>query len=132
MMRSGETCNQRVPTGKAVGMDLGERREGDALILTIPGPIDGFTASDVERELLCRLDGGANRLIIDLGMVNYLSSVGLGALILLHKRVQQANGHVVFCNVQEPVQQIFEMSGVSRLLELKANSAEALASLNAS
>src|SRR5262249_48138429 len=87
--------------GKGRGMVVGERREGDTVILTVQCPIDGFTARDVEQELLRRVEAGANRLIIDLGPVTYISSVGIGALILLHKRVQQANGRVVFCSLQE-------------------------------
>jgi stage II sporulation protein AA (anti-sigma F factor antagonist) len=112
-------------------MVVGERREGDTVILTVQCPIDGFTSREVEQELLRRVEEGANRLIIDLGPVTYISSVGLGALILLHKRVQQANGRVFFCSLQEPVLEVFEISGVSRLLQLKADCAEALASMDA-
>jgi anti-anti-sigma factor len=76
-----------------------------------------------------RVEAGAIRLVLDLSGTEYISSVGLGVLVVVNKRVTEAKGRVVFCNLRESIQQLFDTTGLVGLLEVRADCAEALASL---
>jgi anti-anti-sigma factor len=110
-------------------MTITERRSNDALVLTLTGSLDGFSASEVERELLRRVEAGETRLVIDLSGTDYISSVGLGTLILVHKRAQAKGGRACFCGLNEALRQVFEFSGLFLLLDVQTDCDAALASL---
>ncbi len=110
-------------------MTITERRAGDALVLTLTGDIDGFTATDVESDVLRRIAAGNTRLVIDLSGTHFISSVGLGALIQINKRVAAAGGKVCFCGLNEQIHRLFEISGMYLLIDVKPSCADALASL---
>jgi anti-anti-sigma factor len=121
---------QRQRTGKGkIGMDITEQRAGNTLILALTGELDGFTSSDVEKALLRRVEAGETRLILDLTGTTYVSSVGLGVLILVNKRLQQAGGRMCLCGLSEAIYQVFQTCGLDRLLELQTDCEHALASL---
>jgi anti-anti-sigma factor len=59
------------------------------------------------------------RLELDLGEVRYLTSTALGKLLGLHKRVRDRGGRLVIANVTDLVHEIFEVTQLHRILDVR-------------
>jgi anti-anti-sigma factor len=105
-----------------------ENREGAAVVVNLAGQLDGFSTPDLERHFLKLVEAGEKSMVVDLTELEYVSSVGIGSLFLVHKRLKEAGGHICFCNAREVVREIFEVSRMLEFFDFKANRAEAIAS----
>jgi anti-anti-sigma factor len=68
--------------------------------------------------------------VIDLGAVEYLSSVGLRVLMLASKQVKAQGGALAVADLQPVVREIFEISRFNLVLEVFPTLREALAKLS--
>jgi anti-anti-sigma factor len=50
----------------------------------------------------------APKVVVDLGKLEYMSSVGYGPLISLRSRVGEADGRLILCRLSPVVQEMFE------------------------
>jgi anti-anti-sigma factor len=62
---------------------------------------------------------GRHRLHLDLGEVQFVSSVGLAKLLALNRKVRAVGGEFRLCNVRPEVYQIFEATRLTRLLDIR-------------
>jgi anti-sigma B factor antagonist len=58
-------------------------------------------------------------LILDFGNVEYLSSMALGTLIRLHKKLIAAGRHLRVVNLSREIFEVFRVTRLDKLLELK-------------
>ena len=73
------------------------------------------------RELEAELNkdlGGADSLTLDFGKLDYISSAGLRVLLTAHKAMA-AKGGMKICNVNEVVQEVFEVTGFADILTIE-------------
>ena len=73
------------------------------------------------------VEGGARKLVIDLGDVAYIDSVAIGCLIDIHRLVENRNGAVKLSGLQPRVETMLFMTGVQKVVDVRRNEAEALA-----
>jgi anti-anti-sigma factor len=64
-------------------------------------------------------------LLLDFGNVDYVSSLGLGLLIALHKQLRSAGRRLSIGNLSEQVQEVFVVTRLDRLLDLRQRVAPA-------
>lgn len=92
-------------------MQIAEARLDGVVAVAPAGRIDTTTAPMLERHLVALLTGGERRIVVDFSGVDYISSAGLRVLLLLARRVQEANGRLALCAMGEPVRQVFHLAG---------------------
>jgi anti-sigma B factor antagonist len=63
------------------------------------------------------IDGGARRLDIDLSEVGYLDSAAYGCLLDINRLMTERNGTVRLVGVQERVEAMGSLVGLTRLME---------------
>lgn len=73
----------------------------------------------------------SNRVALDFSEVSYVSSAGLRVVLLAARYVQQSEGAFALCSLNPEVQKIFEMSGLTRILQIFRSPEEAAEKLNA-
>ena len=97
------------------------------------GRIDAYTAPDVEEKLLGLLGEQAERhVVVDLAGTDYVSSAGLRVLITLAKRAMQDGFSLRLCSLQEPVREVFDIAGFTRLFEIRDSQEAAVTELSGS
>jgi anti-anti-sigma factor len=114
-------------------MELAAKRFADTLALFPRGRIDHATADQFKAALAPHLAGvaaGRDRAVIDLGAVEYISSVGLRVLMLASKQVKAQGGALAVADLQPVVREIFEISRFNLVLEVFPTLREALAKLS--
>jgi len=67
------------------------------------------------------------RLLLNFSAVDFLSSAALGKLITLDKKVKAAAGTLKLSNIRAEIYEVFSITKLNRLFDIKANEAAALA-----
>lgn len=104
--------------------DFTTRREGDVIILTPIGKIDGGAVEAVRAHVLKEVAPG-NKLVIDLSEVTYLSSTGIGAILRFSMDYQ-----LKLAAISEPVRAVLELAEAHRLVDVHETVALALRALH--
>ncbi len=107
-------------------MELVTREQGGATVVELIGRLDTNTSSDAQTAINELLDKGTQKLLIDFAKLDYVSSAGLRVLLATAKRMNSSGGKLRLCSLNETVQEVFDISGFSGLLNLFKSSDEAL------
>lgn len=82
------------------------------------------------RDLDRLIDGDGHRnIILHLGAVELMGSRCLNSILGMSQRLGDLGGKMVICNLTPAVRGVFESTKLDRVLELKADETEALASM---
>ena len=98
-------------------MTITKNQNGTALTIALEGRLDTMTAPELEAELKAAL-GGADSLTLDFSKLDYISSAGLRVLLSAHKAMSSKGGMKV-TNVNEIVQEVFEVTGFADILTIE-------------
>ena len=98
-------------------MTVNKERNGSELVLTLEGRLDTTTAPMLEKELKQEI-GGVNLLIMDFAGVEYISSAGLRVLLAAQK-VMNRQGSMLLKNVNDDINEVFEITGFSDILTIE-------------
>src|ERR671922_473412 len=55
-------------------------------------------------------ESGRKKLLLNFANVEHLSSAALGKLITLNKKLQQAGGRLVLCNIRPEILEVFQIT----------------------
>ena len=98
-------------------MTIEKNANGTALTVTITGRLDTTTAPQLEAEFKQSL-GGVAKLVLDFAGLGYLSSAGLRVLLAAQKTMNK-QGEMVIKNVNETINEIFEVTGFIDILTVE-------------
>ena len=88
--------------------------------------LDTLIASDLKTELLLTVDGGANKILIDLSDVQYADSSGLGALLFGLRQLQNIGGQMNLCGANKKVMNLIKIARLEDWLTNYEDKKEAL------
>ena len=95
------------------GLTFTVTEEAGRTVVSIAGEIDLATSSSLGE---C-LEAHAGIVVIDLAKVTFIDSSGLGVLVRERKRVRSRSGDLRLRAPQDHVRRVFEVTGLSELLE---------------
>ena len=98
-------------------MTIEKNLNGTELTVTITGRLDTTTAPDLEASLKESFEG-VTKLILDFAELEYLSSAGLRVLLATQK-VMNKQGEMIIKNVNETINEIFEVTGFIDILTVE-------------
>ena len=98
-------------------MTIEKKVNGNALEIALEGRLDTMTAPELEAELNQSL-GGVDSLTLDFSKLEYISSAGLRVLLSAHK-IMSSKGGMKVTNVNEIVQEVFEVTGFADILNIE-------------
>ena len=100
--------------------------DGGIMVIDVRGFLDAHTFERLDQAIEQCFAQDAHRLIVKLDQVEYISSAGLGVVIMIGKRLSSAGGKLRLCNLNETVFEVFEISGFSTIFSVFKDQAEAL------
>ncbi len=95
------------------------------------GRIDSLTAKEFGDRVSALIRSGANRIVIDLANIAYISSAGFRALLIAGKLAEETNGRLALCGVVGEVQRLFEISAFSAAFQIYPTREECIAKVQA-
>ena len=99
-------------------MTIEKNLNGTELTVTIAGRLDTTTAPQLEAEFKQSI-GGVTKLVLDFAALEYLSSAGLRVLLAAQK-VMNKQGEMIIKNVNETINEIFEVTGFIDILTIES------------
>ena len=98
-------------------MTINKTQKADTLEIALEGRLDTMTAPALEAELNQALNG-VEKLVMDFSKLDYISSAGLRVLLSAHK-VMNRKGGLKITHVNDIVQEVFEVTGFSDILDIE-------------
>ena len=98
-------------------MTIKTNLNGTELTVTITGRLDTTTAPQLEAEFKQSITG-VEKLVLDFATLEYLSSAGLRVLLAAQK-VMNKQGEMIIKNVNETINEIFEVTGFIDILTIE-------------
>ena len=98
-------------------MTIEKKTNGNALEISLEGRLATMTAPELEADLNQSL-GSVDSLTLDFSKLEYISSAGLRVLLSAHKAMSGKGGMKV-TNVNEIVQEVFEVTGFADILNIE-------------
>ena len=110
-------------------MEIAHEQVGGAVVAKVAGRLDSSTAAAAEKCLNEVLAAGTPHLAIDLSQLDYISSAGLRVLLVVARKVQQAQGKMALFGLGPGVREVFAMSGFDKIFAVRDDAAAALAAV---
>ncbi len=86
------------------------------IAVTVRGQLDVATAPDFQQALMQAQFDGSSRVVVDLGGVEFLDSMGLGVIVGAIKRARTQAGEIALAAPNDRVRQVLESSGVAEIV----------------
>lgn len=94
----------------------------DAVTVVIAGELDHFAAPQIRRRLDEMLDDPTvTHLVLDLENLTFMDSSGIGVLLGRLRILQARGGTLSVKNMQPPVEKLFYLSGLQRVIGIEEN-----------
>ena len=98
-------------------------------VVTLFGELDSRTAPIVQERLM-DLPGPEARVLLEMSGVNYISSAGLRALLMLYRRMATSEGQVALSGLNESIKDVMAVTGFLEFFAAYDSLEEGLAALN--
>jgi anti-sigma B factor antagonist len=109
-------------------MKLDIEHTADVMVVRIAS--DSLDAGSVEefRKQVLPLISEARKVILDMSLLNFVDSAGLGSILACLKAVRQSQGELKLCALTRPVRALFELMRMQKVFSIYATRDEALKS----
>ncbi len=98
-------------------LNIIKNKDGSSLNIALEGRLDTTTAPELETELKAALPDTA-KLVMDFEKLEYISSAGLRVLLSAQK-VMNKQGEMKLIHVNDVINEIFEVTGFSDILNIE-------------
>jgi anti-sigma B factor antagonist len=106
-------------------MNIAVNKAGDVTVIQLPGrTLDASNAPDFKTATATLLEPGA-KLVIDMRNLEFVDSMGLGALVSCLRQAEGAKSEIKLCQLTKPVRTLFELVRMHRVFEIFNTSDEA-------
>lgn len=90
--------------------------------------IEDLRIQELGQELFQLVEGDKRKkLVLNFATVDFLSSAALGKLITLDRKVKANNGVLKLCNIRPEIYEVFAITKLNRLFDIRRDEGEALA-----
>lgn len=98
------------------------QRSGSWTILLVAGELDLHTSPTLRDSISELIDGGTNKLAIDLEHVGFMDSSSLGILVTAMKRIREQDGELALVGVNGSPLKVLSLTGIDRQMPMFASS----------
>jgi anti-sigma B factor antagonist len=99
------------------------------IVVSVIGEVDMATAPRLRQALVEATGAGGDRVVVDLGAVDFLDSTGLGVLLGALKRIRGVGGELALARAAPQVVKVFEVTRLVEILPMHATVGSAVAAV---
>ena len=99
-------------------MTITSTHAGDAVVLRVAGRLDAITSPEFEKTCQQCINSESRRMVVDFEAVDYISSAGLRAILLVGKTVRAGGGAFGLSGLRGAVKATLEMAGFCSLFPI--------------
>ena len=97
--------------------------------ITVKGRIDALSSPEIQKEFDRLILAGERVILVDVALLNYISSAGLRVFLSVQKKLKAIGGEVVLLRPVASILEVFKTSGLDQLFRIVPNRNEIIASL---
>jgi len=97
-------------------MEIVTQQLGEALEVKVRGRLDNYWTEHLRRNLEELIRGGAHGIRLNLAEISFLSSAGVGLLVLFHTQLKGIGGSFVVTSPSDRVKQVLDLCKLSTIL----------------
>lgn len=109
---------------------ISETEKRGVWIISPTGRLDPQGGPVLEECCIERIEQGKIRILIDLELVDFVSSAGLRGVLAVVKAIENAGGVLVLCSLSPMVAKVFHYSGFDTFLKIESSPEAALDALS--
>lgn len=98
-------------------MNINMTKSGAELTVELEGRLDTLTSPELEEQLEGKLEG-IEKLVFELGKLEYISSAGLRILVGLSQDMEE-QGELILRNITDPVKDVLDVTGLMDSFEIE-------------
>jgi anti-anti-sigma factor len=98
-------------------MEISSSKKERGVLMALAGRMDTVAAPEFEKACDPFLRAGEKTIVLDLSGLEYISSMGLGYLLSVNKKLQAAGGRLIVCGLTGLVKEVFRISGFNKLFQ---------------
>ena len=102
-------------------IDIKSLIEEEIKVIRIVGEVDASSSIELDTELQKAIGGGDKKIIVDCSNLNYISSAGLGVFMSYIQDINANGITMVICGLNEKVQNVFEILGLTQLMQIETS-----------
>lgn len=87
-------------------------------VLHVEGQLDADSVTEFKKEAYKIVDAGCHHLVVDCKALDFVDSMGLGAMISLLRKVRMQKGDLKVAGLNKDVRSVFEITRLHRLFEI--------------
>ncbi|MGA0094717.1 MAG: STAS domain-containing protein [Chthoniobacterales bacterium] len=110
-------------------MDISNRYEGDFPVLVLSGRLNQGTADALHAAAMEAADQAEKGLIVDMGGVDFIASVGIRALIRPSQSMAMKGGKLAIANLNPQMSEFFGTTGLDQMFSVYETVADAAAGI---
>ncbi|WP_342238131.1 STAS domain-containing protein [Inquilinus sp. OTU3971] len=103
-------------------------RDGVTIVDVVGGLVTGDGDPGLSDAVRQALDGGATRILLNLGGTDFLNSAGINVLASSHAAVSDRGGKLKLASVQPKVQEVLAIARLGTVFEIHGTEEEAVKS----
>ena len=106
---------------------INEEKVEDVVVLKLQGLVDSGTSQQMEVRLNDLISDGNVKIVVDLDLVDYISSAGWGIFVGEIKGVRASDGDIKLASMRPDVREVFDLLEFNTLLTPYDSRGDALA-----
>lgn len=95
------------------------------VVINVEGEMDVYTIGKLKEAITMVTQSGVISLAINMGLVTYMDSSGLGLLLGLHKQLAKSHGNLIVAGPSGAVREVLRATNADRLLKIVNTKEEA-------
>lgn len=100
-------------------MDIKElKRDGNTMTVNLEGRMDAMSAPDFSSQMDAWIEAGLEDFAIECSQLDYISSAGLRAILMVAKKLRGQGGNLRLAALQESVHTVFSISGFDKIIPI--------------
>ncbi|MBU1274833.1 MAG: STAS domain-containing protein [Proteobacteria bacterium] len=112
-------------------MRVEERLVGNVLVVTIQDiRLDAIVAAPLHQRLHQHTQNGCNKLVLDLGSVEFMDSSGLTVIMSTLKSLNEQGGRLVLSGMGANLGSLFQLTRLDKVFQVYPNTGQAVLALS--
>ncbi len=95
-----------------------DKKKDYVYFIELRGPVDSDTSDELKEKLSKIIDDNTKAMILDMGGVDYISSVGIGVVMYIKKSLQQKNANFAMVNLQPQIKKVFDVMKILPMIDI--------------
>jgi stage II sporulation protein AA (anti-sigma F factor antagonist) len=110
-----------------VSLNINMEVKQNVLCIRLSGELDHHSADELRSRAVQAIESNNIRhIILNLEQLSFMDSSGLGVILGRYKQIKQLQGEMVVCAISPPVQRLFDLSGLFKIISLEPTEEYAL------